>query len=119
MAMSFKTKIIGSIVLSAITLITISAVVLAFSSYDNQQKAAEEKVHSELSSVQRLLTESAVLMNTKTTTAINVLREVTSQAGKVSVADAVEITSSVKAPNLVFGSSPQALNFSLVDKVKA
>ncbi len=117
MAMSFKTKIIGSIVVSAIVLITGFALALAFSGYKDQEKAATDKVTAELNSVQRLLTESATLMDARVTAAMNVLKEVTANKGAVSAGATVEIVPGVTAPDLAFGGESQALNFGLVDKV--
>jgi methyl-accepting chemotaxis protein len=118
MAMSFKTKIIASISGAAIALIAVFAVLLAFNGYEEQQQAATDKVNAELEGVQRLLNESATLMNTKSATALNVLKEVTAAVGEVSVGEQLEIAPGVSAPNLAFGGHAQALNFGLVDKVK-
>lgn len=117
MTISFKTKIIGSVVVPTIVLITLSAVALAFNAYQNQQKSAAEKVQSDLDSVQRLLDESASLMKTKTTAAMNVLQELTGNTGKPSAGDPAEIVPGVSAPNIAFGDEKQALNFRIVDKL--
>lgn len=117
MAISFKTKLIGSVVVPTIVLITLSAVTLAFNAYQNQQKLASEKVQSDLDSVQRLLDESASLMTTKTSAAMNVLQELTGNAGKPSAGDPMEIIPGVSAPNISFGDEKQALNFRIVDKL--
>jgi len=98
-------------------LITLSAVALAFNAYGNQQKSATEKVQSELDSVQRLLDESASLLKTKTSAAMNVLQDLTDNAGKPSAGDSMEIIPGVNAPNIAFGTEPQALNFRIVDKL--
>ncbi len=117
MAMSFKAKIIGSVVVPTIVLISLSAVALAFNAYQNQQQAAAEKVQANLDSVQRLLDESARLMQTKTSAAMNVLQDIASAAGKPSAGDPVEIVPGVSAPNIAFGTEQQALNFRIVDKL--
>jgi methyl-accepting chemotaxis protein len=117
MAMSFKTKIIGSVVFPTVVLIALSAVALAFNAYQNQQQAAAEKVRADLDSVQRLLDESARLMMTKTTAAMNVLQDITGDAGKPSAGAPADIVPGVSAPNITFGKEPQALNFRIVDKV--
>ena len=117
MAMTFKAKIIGSVVVPTIVLITLSAAALALNAYQNQQQSAAEKVQSDLNSVQRLLDESARLMMTKTVAAMNVLQDVTGDAGKPSAGDPTEIVPGVSAPNLAFGKEQQALNFRIVDKV--
>jgi methyl-accepting chemotaxis protein len=117
MAMSFKAKIIGSVVVPTIVLISLSAVALAFNAYQNQQQAAAEKVQANLDSVQRLLDESARLMQTKTSAAMNVLQDIANAAGKPSAADPAEIVPGVSAPNIAFGTEQQALNFRIVDKL--
>ena len=117
MAMSFKAKIIGSVVVPTIVLISLSAVALAFNAYQNQQQVAAEKVQANLDSVQRLLDESARLMQTKTSAAMNVLQDIANAAGKPSAADPVEIVPGVSAPNIAFGTEQQALNFRIVDKL--
>lgn len=117
MAISFKTKIIGSVVVPTIVLITLSAAALAFNAYQTQQKTATEKVQSDLDSVQRLLDESASLMKARTSGAMNVLLELTGNTGKPSAGDPTEIVPGVSAPNIAFGDEKQALNFRIVDKL--
>jgi methyl-accepting chemotaxis protein len=117
MAMSFKTKIIGSVVVPTIVLIILGAVALAFNVYSEQNKAATEKVQSDLDSVQRLLQESARLMTTKTTTAMSILEDISSAAGSASAGDSLVIVPGVSAPNISFGKEAQAGNFRIVDKV--
>ena len=117
MAMNFKAKIIGSVVVPTIVLISLSAVALAFNAYQNQQQAAAEKVQANLDSVQRLLDESARLMQTKTSAAMNVLQDIASAAGKPSAGNPAEIVPGVSAPNIAFGTEQQALNFRIVDKL--
>lgn len=117
MAISFKTKIISSVVLPTIVLITLGAVVLAFNAYQEQQQTATEKVQSDLDSVQRLLDETASLMTTKTSAAMNVLQDLTASAGKPSAGNPVEVVPGVSAPNIAFGDEKQALNYRIVDKL--
>ena len=99
MAMSFKTKIIGSVVVPTIVLIILGAVALAFNVYSEQNKAATEKVQSDLDSVQRLLQESARLMTTKTTTAMSILEDISSAAGPASAGDSLVVVPGVSAPS--------------------
>lgn len=117
MALSFKTKIIGSVVVPTIALIILGAVALAFNVYYEQNKAATEKVASDLDSVQRLLQESARLMTTKTTTAMNILEDISSATGPASAGNTTVIVPGVSAPNISFGAEAQAGNFRIVDKV--
>lgn len=117
MAMSFKTKIIGSVVGPTIAMIILGAVALAFNVYNEQNKAATEKVQSDLDSVQRLLQESARLMTTKTTAAMNILEDISSAAGQASAGEPTVIVPGVSAPNIAFGKEQQAGNFRIVDKV--
>lgn len=117
MAMSFKAKIIGSVVVPTIVLISLSAVALAYNAYQNQQQTAAEKVHSDLDSVQRLLDESARLMKARTSEAMNVLQDLTAAAGAPSVGDTTEIVPGISAPNIAFGKELQAFNFRIVDKL--
>ncbi len=117
MIISFKTKIIGSVVIPTIILIILSAVAVAFNAYQNEQKSAAEKVKSDLDSVQTLLVESASLLNARTSDAMNILLELTSNAGKPSAGDPTEVSPGVSAPNIAFGDEKQALNFRIVDKL--
>jgi methyl-accepting chemotaxis protein len=117
MGMSFKTKIIGSVVAPTIVLIILGAVALAFNVYNEQNKAATEKVQSDLDSVQRLLQESAHLITTKTTAAMSILEDISSAAGQASAGDPTEIIPGLSAPNISFGKEQQAANFRIVDKV--
>ncbi len=117
MALSFKTKIIGSVVVPTIALIILGAVALAFNVYYEQNKAATEKVASDLDSVQRLLQESARLMTTKTMTAMNILEDISSATGPASAGNTTVIVPGVSAPNISFGAEAQAGNFRIVDKV--
>jgi len=117
MALSFKTKIIGSVVIPTIVLITSGAVALAFNVYQDQQKAAVDKVQSDLDSVQRLLQDSARLIATKTAVAMNVMEEISAATGPAKAADPIEIVPGKIAPNIAFGEEKQAGNFRIVDKV--
>jgi methyl-accepting chemotaxis protein len=117
MVMSFKTKIIGSVVGPTIAMIILGAVALAFNVYNEQNKAATEKVQSDLDSVQRLLQESARLMTTKTTAAMNILEDISSAAGQASAGEPTVVVPGVSAPNIAFGKEQQAGNFRIVDKV--
>ncbi|MFI4941090.1 MAG: Cache 3/Cache 2 fusion domain-containing protein, partial [Burkholderiales bacterium] len=117
MALSFKTKIIGSVVVPTIALIILGAIALAFNVYYEQNKAATEKVASDLDSVQRLLQESARLMTTKTTAAMNILEDISGATGPASAGDATVIVPGVSSPNISFGKEAQAGNFRIVDKV--
>lgn len=117
MAMSFKTKIIGSVVVPTIAVIILGAVALAFNVYYEQNKAATDRVQADLDSVQRLLQESARLMTTKTTVAMNIMEDITSTAGQASAGESTVIIPGLSAPNISFGKEQQAANFRIVDKV--
>ena len=115
--MNFKTKIIGSVVVPTIILISIASMGLALSSHQKKQADVKEKVLSSINQTVLLLNESDSMMMDRTVSAMSVLKHLTYAGGKPSAKKVIAVAPGVLAPNIYFGRRAQALNFRIVDKL--